>query len=245
MSTPTPTPTPSSISVRGYLGDLYATALVWNRYFQWALAFAGVVIVGQQIHIYRQAERLAHRDVVYIRVDDLGRHDVLDPGQITAPHPKEHEIRTDLGAFAVKYYSRLRGVVTRDFHDAEYFLAPALQREARDTIRKDLTDLAKAGADEINIEIRDVKITQMDQLPYRAEVPLEKQYLQPGTKRLTKPSEMFTLMLTFEFADTKAWTIDYLQVNPRGIVVTSQRLQPVFKSEQTEVSSTARKGTPY
>jgi hypothetical protein len=230
MATDTSTPAPTSIGVRGYLGDLYATALTWNRYFQWALAFAGVLVCYQQFRIATLEDRLAHQPPVFIRIDDLNRHEVIPNAQVTAPNPREKEIRTDIRAFVVKHYGRLRGAVTRDFHESQYFLAPALQDAAQETIRKDLVELARAGADEVNIEVRDTKIIQLDQLPYRAEVTFDKQYFQAGTRRFSKPPETYNLHVNFELADVSTWTTDYLQFNPLGVWITNLRLEPVYKS---------------
>ena len=107
--------TDTPLNARGYLGDLYAGALTWNTYLARALAVACVLIVGQQVQIYRLTERASQVKPVFVRIDELGRHELVSYDEATEARPREHELRTALRTFVVGHFSRMRSVVTRDF----------------------------------------------------------------------------------------------------------------------------------
>jgi hypothetical protein len=231
MTTQTPGLVTTPTTVRGYLGDLYAGALTWNTYLARALAVAGVIIVGQQFHIFRLSERVGHLKPVFIRIDELGRHDLVSYDEATESRPRAHEIRTDLRTFARMYFSRFRSVVSRDFHESLYFLADTLQEEAmRVTKVKEIDPFnASLTADEVDIENVNVKLTELSTPPYKAEIAFDKLFYQTGTRQLRKPAETFVLHVAFELQTSIP--SEYLKVNPLGLRITNMRLEPVFKPD--------------
>jgi hypothetical protein len=230
MATDTPELVTTPVTVRGYLGDLYARALTWNRYFQWALGVAGAIIVGQQVHIYQLSERAAHAKVVFVRIDDLARHDIINYDEATESRPRAQESRSDLRRFARLYYSRFRSVVSRDFHESLYFLNLPLQEEAmRVTKAKDIDPFnASLTADEVDIANVNVKLTNLSTLPYRAEIAFDKLFYQTGTRQLRKPADTFILHVEFELQPPSD---ELLKVNALGLRITNMRLEPVFKPD--------------
>lgn len=219
------------LNVRGYLGDLYAGALTWNTYLARALAVAGVIIAGQQVQIYRLTERASQVKPIFVRIDELGRHDLVSYDEATEARPREHELRTALRTFVVGHFSRMRSVVTRDFHESLYFLKPALQEDAMRETKKDIDAfLSSLSAEEIDIVVRNVKLIQLEQSPYTAEVVFDKLFYQTGTRQQRKPAETYTLHVSFELA--LAIASEYLQINPLGLRITKLRLEQAFKPDQ-------------
>jgi type IV secretory pathway TrbF-like protein len=216
------------MSARDGLIDVYANALSWNTYLAGALALAGVIIVGQQVQIYRLTERASQVKPVFVRIDELGRHDLVSYDEATQARPREHELRTALRTFVVGHFSRMRSVVTRDFHESLYFLKPALQEDAMRETKKDIDAfLSSLSAEEVDIVVRNVKLVDLEKSPYTAEVAFDKLFYQTGTRQLRKPAETYTLHLSFELADAIA--AEYLQVNPLGLRITKMRLEQAFK----------------
>src|SRR6478672_9359542 len=173
----------SPLTVREQYGEIYAGALTWNRYFKWALAVAGLIMVGLVVVIVRLQAQVAAVKPVFIRIDELGRHDVLTYAEATTPNPRDHELRTALRTFVVAHFSRLRSVVTRDFHESLYFLTPNLQDEAMRETKKDVdVFLSSLSAEEVDIVVRNVKLIELDRWPHTAEVVFDKQFYQTGTR---------------------------------------------------------------
>jgi hypothetical protein len=220
------------MNTRGYLGDLYARALTWNRYFQRALGLAALLIIGQQVQIFRLTERLSVTTPVFVRVDELGRHDILNYEDATDGKPRANELRTALRTFTRLHFSRTRSTVSRDFHESLYFLKDGLADEAmRVTKVKEIDPFnASVSADEIEIENINPKLTQLDTSPYHAEIAFDKVFYQTGTRLVHRPSETFVLYLTFELL--KDSPNEYLQINPWHIRISAMRLEPAFKQPQ-------------
>lgn len=214
---------------REYLGELYAGALTWNFRLTVALAVVSLVAIGEGVQIGRLTERIGRVTPVFVRIDELGRHDVISYDEATESRPREHEIRTALRTFVVGHFSRMRSVVTRDFHESLYFLKPALQADAMRDTKKDIdTFLGSLSADEVDIVVRNVKLVNLERAPYAAEVVFDQVRYQPGTKQAHGAPETFTLHLTFELQDSIA--AEYLKVNPLGLRITKLRLEQAFKS---------------
>jgi len=221
------TPLLAPLTVREQYGAIYAGALTWNRYFQWALAGAGVIILGLVLVIVRLQAQVAAVKPVFIRIDALGRSDVLTYAEATTPNPRDHELRTALRTFVVAHFSRLRSVVTRDFHESLYFLSPPLQDEAmRDTKKEIDAFLANSSADEVDIVVRNVKLIELDAWPHTAEVVFDAQRYQTGTRQRRQAADTYTLHVAFELAETSPSA--YLPVNPLGLRITKMRLEQAF-----------------
>jgi type IV secretory pathway TrbF-like protein len=231
MSIETPDVVAKPLTTRGYLGELYAGALTWNTYFKRAGLVLLVIIAGQQVQIYRLNERLATVKPVFVRIDELGRHDLVSYDEATESKPRAHELRTALRTFVVKHFSLMRSVVTRDFKESLYFLKPTLQDVAMRDTRKQVDAFnASLAADEIDINVLNVKLTDIDTPPYKAEVVFDKVFYQTGTRIVRKPNETFTLHLSFELQDASA--TEYLEINPLGLRITAMRLEQAFRQPQ-------------
>jgi hypothetical protein len=231
MSTETPDVDTKPLTVRGYLGDLYAGALTWNTYFKRAAAVAACIIIGQQFQIYRLNERLATVKPVFVRIDELGRHDLVSYDEATESKPRAHEIRTALRTFVRMHFGRMRSVVTRDFKESLYFLKTTLQDDAMRETKKELDAFhASLSADEIEINVLNTKLTELEQHPFKAEVVFDKVFYETGTRIVRKPNETFTVHLSFEVQDASA--NEYLQVNPLGLRITSMRLEQAYRQPQ-------------
>jgi hypothetical protein len=220
-------PVLAPLGVRERYSAIYAGALTWNRYLQWSLAGAGLIIAGLVLVIFRLQAQVAMVKPVFIRIDELGRHDVLTYAEATTPNPRDHELRTAFRTFVVAHFSRMRSVVTRDFHESLYFLTPTLQDQAMRDTKKDIDAfLSSLQADEIDIVVRNVKLIELDAWPHTAEVVFDKQFYLAGTRQVRKPAETYTLHLAFDLAD--ASPNEYLQVNPLGLRIAKMRLEQAF-----------------
>src|SRR2546425_244961 len=95
--------------------------------------------------------------------------------QVADLNPKtlEHSKRQ----FVVKHFSRLRAAVQRDYADSLFFLDPALadatiaQNEQSRVLETFLTD---ATADEMDIAVQNVSLSELTKPPFKASITFQK-----------------------------------------------------------------------
>lgn len=208
--------------------EIYGSALVRNRHLTLACVGLGLVIVGLIGLSYRLQAQVARVKPVIIRVDALGRHDVLDAEAMLTDAARLTVIRRDLRTFVVQHFARRHGAISHDFSDSLYFLEPSL-REA--TLRA--TDpavkafITSPGAEELDITVKNVTLSELRQPPFKAQVDFEQQTYSPGTRAPRKKAETYVAQLDFVLRESVP--NDYVQVNPLGLQITYLRVDQAFQ----------------
>src|SRR3989454_2514919 len=164
--------------------ELYGSALVMNTYLKIALLLISLLALGLLALNVRTQEQYAHVKPLVVRIDDVGRAEAVqyDAGSY---HPQPPELRYFLTQFVVKHFSRLRATVQREYSDSLFFLDPALadatiaQNEQSRAMEMFLTN---PSAEETDIAVKNVSLSELSKQPYKASVSFQKMLYAPGTR---------------------------------------------------------------
>ena len=116
----------------------------------------------------------------------MGRRATASPA--AGYQPQAPELRYFLTQFIVKHFGRLRATVQREYPDSLFFLEPALadatiaQNEQSRVLE---TFLTNPSADEVDIVVQNVSLSELAKPPYKASVSFQKLLYSPG-KCLTR-----------------------------------------------------------
>src|SRR5882762_3884317 len=164
--------------------ELYGSALVMNTYLKIALVLISLValaLVGLNVHT---TSRYANVRPLVIRIDDVGRAEAVQY-DATGYQPQPPELRYFLTQFVVKHFSRLRATMQREYPDSLLFLEPTLadatiaQNERSRLIE---TFLTNPSADEVDIAVQNVGLTELTKQPFKASISFQKILYTPGTR---------------------------------------------------------------
>src|SRR6266508_2780709 len=156
--------------------ELYGSALVMNTYLKIALVLVSLVAVGLLALNFYAARRYANVKPLVIRIDDVGRAEAVQY-DATTYQPQAKELRYFLTQFVVKHFSRIRSTIQREYPDSLFFLDPALadatmaQNEQSRSLE---TFLTNPGADEIDILVQNVSLSEFTKPPFKASVSFQK-----------------------------------------------------------------------
>jgi hypothetical protein len=128
----------------------------------------------------------------------------------------------------VMHFSRLRATVQRDFPDSLFFLAPALADTTiatNDHTREIELFLTNPSADDVDVSVKNVTLTELTAPPYRAAIDFEKSYYSQGTRQERK-HETYVAQVQFNLRD--AVPNAFIRVNPLGMQITNFRVDQAF-----------------
>src|SRR5213595_2060745 len=183
------TPTVADINLKTLDGakrqfaELYGSALVMNTYLKIALVLLALValgLVGLNVHT---VSKYANVKPLVVRIDDVGRAEAVQY-DATAYQPQAPELRYFLTQFVVKHFSRIRATVQREYPDSLFFLDPALadatiaQNEGSRVME---TFLTNPSAEEVDVVVQNVSLSELTKAPYKASVSFQKILYTPGT----------------------------------------------------------------
>ena len=120
--------------------------------------------------------------------------------------PQAPELRYFLTQFIVKHFSRLRATVQREYPDSLFFLEPALadatiaQNEQSRVLE---TFLTNPSADEVDIVVQNVSLSELAKPPYKASVSFQKVLYTPGTRQ-ERARQTFIAQIDFVAARPRA-----------------------------------------
>jgi type IV secretion system protein VirB5 len=163
-----------------------------------------------------------------IRIDDVGRAEAVQY-DATRYQPQAPELRYFLTQFVVKHYSRIRSTVQREYPDSLFFLAPPL---ADATIAHDQqtraieTFLTNPSADEVDIVVQNVSLSQLSTAPFKAAVTFQKVLYSPGT-RTERSRQTHVAQIDFVLRDQVP--NEFVRVNPLGLQVAYFRVDQAFE----------------
>ena len=211
--------------------ELYGSALVTNTYLRIALALVSLVAVGLVgLNVYT-VSRYSDVKPLVIRIDEVGRAEAVQY-DATGYHPQPQELRYFLTQFIVKHFSRLRATVQREYPDSLFFLEPSLadatiaQNEQSRVLE---TFMINPSADEIDIAVQNVSLTDLAQAPHKASVSFQKLLYAPGTRQ-ERARQTFIAQIDFTLRDRVP--NEFVRVNPLGLQISYFRVDQAFEEEQ-------------
>ena len=211
--------------------ELYGSALVMNTYLKIALVLVSLVAVGLLALNFHTARRYASVKPLVIRIDDVGRAEAVQY-DATAYKPQPPELRYFLTQFVVKHFSRLRATVQREYPESLLFLDPALanvtlaQNEQSRVIE---TFLTNPSADEVDVAVQNVSLTELTATPYKASVSFQKLLYAPGTRH---ESARQTYVAQIDFVLRDHVPNEFVRVNPLGLQVAYFRVDQAFEERR-------------
>jgi type IV secretion system protein VirB5 len=210
--------------------ELYGSALVMNTYLKIALVLVSLVAAGLIALNFRTAAQAARVKPLIIRIDDVGRAEAVQY-DATAYQPQAKELRYFLTQFIVKHFSRIRSTVQREYPDSLFFLEPALadatiaQNEQGRSLE---TFLTNAGADETDIVVQNVSLSEVTKAPFKASVNFQKVFYTPGfrTERARQ-----TYVAQIDFSLRQRVPNEFVRVNPLGLQISYFRVDQAFEEK--------------
>ncbi len=218
-------------NARGQFVELYGSALVMNTYLKIALVLVSLVALGLLALNFHTATKYAQVKPLVIRIDDVGRAEAVQY-DATAYQPQAPELRYFLTQFIVKHFSRLRATVQREYPDSLLFLDPTLadatiaQNEQSRVLEMFLTN---PSADEVDIVVQNISLTELTTSPYKASASFQKVLYTPGTRHQRSRE---TYIAQVDFVLREHVPNAFVRVNPLGLQVTYFRVDQAFEESQ-------------
>jgi type IV secretory pathway TrbF-like protein len=208
--------------------ELYGSALVMNTYLKIALVLVCLVALGLLGLNFHTAARAAQVRPLVIRVDEVGRAEAVQY-DATRYQPQAPELRYFLTQFVVKHFSRIRATVQREYPDSLLFLDPVLVDATiahNDQTRTIETFLTNPSADEIDVVVQNVSLTQLTTVPFKAAVTFQKVHYTPGT-RSERMRQTFVGQIDFGMRENVP--NEFVRVNPLGLQIAYFRVDQAFE----------------
>jgi len=208
--------------------EVYGSALVMNTYLKLALLLISLLALGLLVLNFRTQAAAANVRPLVVRIDDVGRAGGVQY-DATTYRPQAPELRYFLTQFVVKHFSRIRATVKREYPDSLFFLEAGLagatiaQNEQNRALE---TFLTTPAADEIDIVVQNVSLSELTKPPYKATVAFQKVVYTPGT-RVERTRETYVAQIDFIMRDHVP--NEFVRVNPLGLQVTYFRVDQAFE----------------
>ena len=211
--------------------EVYGSALVMNTYLKLALLLVSLLALGLLILNFRTQAAAANVRPLVVRIDDVGRAEAVQY-DATVYRPQAPELRYFLTQFIVKHFSRIRATVQREYPDSLFFLEPSLADATisqNDQSRTLETFLTSPSADEVDIVVQNVSLTELSKPPYKASVAFQKVLYTPGT-RAERARETYVAQVDFVMREHVP--NEFVRVNPLGLQVTYFRVDQAFEESR-------------
>src|SRR5216110_1186241 len=164
--------------------ELYGSALVMNTYLKIAVVLLALVALGLVALNFRTVATYANVKPLVVRIDAVGRAEAVQY-DATAYQPQAPELRYFLTQFVVKHFSRIRSTVQREYPDSLFFLDPALAEATiaqNEQSRALETFLTNPTADESDVVVQNVSLSELSKPPYKAAVTFQRVLYTPGIR---------------------------------------------------------------
>jgi type IV secretory pathway TrbF-like protein len=208
--------------------EQYGSALVMNTYLKIALVLVSLIALGLLGLNVRTQQQFAHLKPLVVRIDEVGRAEAVQY-DATAYHVQPPELRYFLTQFIVKHFSRLRATVQREYPDSLFFLASALADATiaqNDQSRAMETFLTNPTADEVDVAVQNVSLSELTNPPYKASISFRKHLFPSGT-RIERTRESYVAQVDFVMRDHVPNA--FVRVNPLGLEITYFRVDQAFE----------------
>jgi type IV secretion system protein VirB5 len=208
--------------------EVYGSALILNTYLKIALVLVSLIALGLiGLNVYTTT-RYAQIKPLVIRIDDVGRAEAV-AYDATRYAPQPPELRYFLTQFVVKHFSRIRATVQREYPDSLLFLEPTLadatiaQNGQSRTLE---TFLTTPSADEIDVVVQNVSLSELTTAPFKAAVSFQKVFYTPGTRH-ERARETYVAQIDFALRDHVP--NEFVRVNPLGLQIAYFRVDQAFE----------------
>lgn len=208
--------------------ELYGSALTHNTYLRIALLFVSLLASGLLVLNFRTQAQAAKLKPLVVRIDAVGRAEAVQYDAATY-RPQPQELRFFLTQFVLKHFSRLRSTLQRDYTDSLYFLDSALADAtiAHNEHTRALETFVKTpSADEIDVEVKNVALSEISAPPYKASVDFQRVFYAPGTHQERK-RESYIAQIEFTLRDQVP--APFIRVNPLGLQISYFRVDQAFE----------------
>ena len=208
--------------------ELYGSALVMNTYLKIALVLVSLVALGLLALNFHTASKYAEVKPLVVRIDEVGRAEAIQYDASTY-QPQAPELRYFLTQFVVKHFSRIRATVQREYADSLFFLEQSLADATiaeNDHSRAIETFLTNASADEVDVVVQNVSLTELATPPYKASVTFQKVFYTPGTRQERVRQ---THVAQVDFVIRGQVPNEFVRVNPLGLQVSYFRVDQAFE----------------
>ena len=208
--------------------ELYGSALVMNTYLKIALVLVSLVALGLLGLNFHTAARYSQVKPLVVRIDEVGRAEavVYDTSRY---QPQSPELRYFLTQFVVKHFSRIRSTLQREYPDSLFFLNPALADATiaqNDQSRVLEMFVTNPTADEIEVSVQNVSLSELTTPPFKAAVTFQKVYYAPGT-RSERNRETYVAQVDFVLREHVP--NEFVRVNPLGLQIEYFRVDQAFE----------------
>ena len=208
--------------------ELYGSALVMNTYLKIALVLVSLVALGLLGLNFHTAARYSQVKPLVVRIDEVGRAEavVYDASRY---QPQPPELRYFLTQFVVKHFSRIRSTLQREYPDSLFFLNPALADATiaqNDQSRVLEMFVTNPTADEIEVSVQNVSLSELATPPFKAAVTFQKVYYTPGT-RSERNRETYVAQVDFVLRENVP--NEFVRVNPLGLQIEYFRVDQAFE----------------
>ncbi|MGE3844334.1 MAG: VirB8/TrbF family protein, partial [Vicinamibacterales bacterium] len=150
--------------------EVYGSALVLNTYLKIAVALLSLVALGLiGLNVYTVV-RYADVKPIVVRIDEVGRAEAV-AYDASRYQPQPPELRYFITQFIVKHFGRIRATVQREYPDSLLFLEPRLADATiaqNDQSRAIETFLTNPSADEVEIVVQNVSLSELTATPFKA-----------------------------------------------------------------------------
>jgi type IV secretion system protein VirB5 len=163
-----------------------------------------------------------------IRIDEVGRAEAVQYDASTY-RPQPPELRYFLTQFIVKHFGRLRSTVQREYPDSLLFLEPVLADATiaqNDQSRVIETFVTNPSADEVDVVVQNVSLSELSTTPYKASVSFQKVLYSPGTRH-ERGRQTHIAQIDFVLRDHVP--NEFVRVNPLGLQITYFRVDQAFE----------------
>ena len=208
--------------------ELYGSSLVMNTYLKLALLLVSLLALGLLALNFRTQAAAANVKPLVVRIDDVGRAEAVQY-DATGYEPQAPELRYFLTQFIVKYFSRIRATVQREYPDSLLFLDPALADATiaqNDQSRSMETFMSNPSADEVDIVVENVSLSELAKPPYKASVTFRKVFYTAGTRE-ERAHETYVAQI--DFVMRSHVPNEFVRVNPLGLQITYFRVDQAFE----------------
>lgn len=208
--------------------ELYGSALVMNTYLKIALVLVSLIALGLLALNFHTASKYSEVKPLVVRIDEVGRAEAVQY-DATAYQPQPPELRYFLSQFVVKHFSRIRATVQREYPDSLFFLEPALADATiahNDQSRALEQFLTTASADEVDVVVQNVSLSELTTPPYKAAITFQKVFYTPGT-RYERARQ--THIAQVDFVIRGHVPNEFIRVNPLGLQVAYFRVDQAFE----------------
>src|SRR3954452_25357570 len=208
--------------------EIYGSALVMNTYLKIALFLTSFLALGLLALNFRTQALSANVKPLVVRIDQVGRAEAVQY-DATSYQPQAPELPYFLTQFVVKHFSRILATIKREYSDSLFFLDPSLTDAtiAQNEQSRGLeTFLTSPSADEVDIVVQNVALSELTKPPYKASVSFQKLLYAPGTRQ-ERARQTFIAQIDFSLRDHVP--NEFIRVNPLGLQVSYFRVDQAFE----------------